>query len=58
MPNLLRSLVADSAISAAFVPIYTQLQEQGRKQEAKEVFRRCVDTAKKGPIHECRVFAR
>ena len=25
VPNLLRSLVADSALSAAFIPIYTQL---------------------------------
>ena len=37
VPNLLRSLVADSAISAAFVPIYTQLQEQGRKQDARRL---------------------
>ena len=37
VPNLLRSLVADSAISAAFVPIYTQLQEEGRKQEARRL---------------------
>ena len=37
VPNLLRSLVADSASSAAFVPIYTQLQEQGRKQDARRL---------------------
>lgn len=37
VPNLLRSLVADSAISAAFVPVYTQLQEQGRKEEARRL---------------------
>lgn len=37
VPNLLRSLVADSAISAAMVPIYTQLQEEGRKDDAKRL---------------------
>lgn len=37
VPNLLRSLVADSALSAAFVPIYTQLQEEGREREAKRL---------------------
>ncbi|MGD9570895.1 MAG: murein biosynthesis integral membrane protein MurJ [Thermoleophilia bacterium] len=34
VPNLLRSLVADSALSAAFVPVFTQLQEQGKHKEA------------------------
>jgi putative peptidoglycan lipid II flippase len=37
VPNLLRSLVADSALSAAFVPIFTQLEEQGRKEEARRL---------------------
>jgi putative peptidoglycan lipid II flippase len=37
VPNLLRSLVADSAISAAMVPIYTQLQEEGRRQDARRL---------------------
>ncbi len=37
VPNLLRSLVADSAISAAMVPIYTQLQEQGRNRDAQRL---------------------
>lgn len=37
VPNLLRSLVADSAISAAFVPVYTKLQEQGRNDEARRL---------------------
>ena len=32
VPNLLRSLVADSALSAAFVPVFTELEEQGRQQ--------------------------
>lgn len=37
VPNLLRSVVADSALSAAFVPIYTQLQEEGREREARRL---------------------
>lgn len=37
VPNLLRSLVADSAISAAMVPVYTQLQEEGRNREAQRL---------------------
>jgi putative peptidoglycan lipid II flippase len=37
VPNLLRSLVADSAISAAMVPIYTQLQEEGRERDARRL---------------------
>ena len=32
VPNLLRSLVADSALSAAFVPVFTELEEQGRQR--------------------------
>src|SRR2546430_9008664 len=34
VPNLVRSLVADSAISAAFVPVFVQLREEGREPEA------------------------
>ncbi len=34
VPNLLRALVADAALSAAFVPVFTELLEQGRKKEA------------------------
>jgi putative peptidoglycan lipid II flippase len=37
VPNLLRSLVADSALSAAFLPVFTQLQEQGRHREAQKL---------------------
>ncbi len=37
VPNLLRSLVADSALSAAFVPVFTELEEQGRKKEAQRL---------------------
>ena len=36
-PNLLRSLVADSALSAAFVPAFTRLQEQGRHADARRL---------------------
>lgn len=34
VPNLLRSLVADAALSAAFVPVFTELLEKGRKRDA------------------------
>jgi putative peptidoglycan lipid II flippase len=34
LPNTVRSLVADSALSAAFVPVFTELQEQGRRRDA------------------------
>jgi putative peptidoglycan lipid II flippase len=37
VPNLLRSLVADSAVSAAFVPVFTKLQEEGRHKEAQRL---------------------
>jgi putative peptidoglycan lipid II flippase len=34
VPNLVRSLFADAAISAAFVPVFTELLEHKRKREA------------------------
>src|SRR3954454_24768273 len=34
VPNLVRSLFADAAISAAFVPVFTDLLEKGKKREA------------------------
>ncbi len=37
VPNLLRSLVADSALSAAFVPKFTELHEQGKHREAGQL---------------------
>ncbi|MEO6867685.1 MAG: murein biosynthesis integral membrane protein MurJ [Gaiellales bacterium] len=37
IPNLLRSLVADSALSAAFVPAFTELEENGEKERAWRV---------------------
>ncbi len=33
-PNLIRSLFADAALSAAFVPVFTDLLEHNRKREA------------------------
>src|SRR5215210_1990057 len=37
VPNLLRALVADSALSAAFVPVFTELLEQKRRRDAFEL---------------------
>jgi putative peptidoglycan lipid II flippase len=34
VPNLLRALVADAALSSAFVPEFTRLIEEGKKREA------------------------
>jgi putative peptidoglycan lipid II flippase len=34
VPNLVRSLFADAALSAAFVPVFTELLEHKRRQEA------------------------
>lgn len=34
VPNLVRSLFADAALSAAFVPVFTELLEKGSKREA------------------------
>uniref|UniRef100_UPI003567EA5F lipid II flippase MurJ n=1 Tax=Paraconexibacter sp. TaxID=2949640 RepID=UPI003567EA5F len=34
VPNVVRSLFADAALSAAFVPVFTELLEEGRKEEA------------------------
>jgi putative peptidoglycan lipid II flippase len=34
VPNLFRSLVADAALSAAFVPIFTEMLEKGEKRRA------------------------
>jgi tetratricopeptide (TPR) repeat protein len=61
----------DDALSAAYAALAqeptdatlylyagTALQEKGRGEEARKVFRTCLQQAKRGPIHECRVFAR
>ncbi len=37
VPNLIRSLFADAALSAAFVPVFTELLEGRRKREAFEL---------------------
>jgi putative peptidoglycan lipid II flippase len=37
VPNLVRSLVADTAISAAFVPVFVELRERGEEREAWRV---------------------
>ena len=34
VPNLIRALVADSALTAAFVPVFTELLEQKKRKEA------------------------
>jgi putative peptidoglycan lipid II flippase len=34
VPNLVRSLFADAALSAAFVPVFTELLEKGNKRDA------------------------
>jgi putative peptidoglycan lipid II flippase len=34
VPNVVRSLFADAALSAAFVPVFTDLLEQGRRKDA------------------------
>jgi putative peptidoglycan lipid II flippase len=37
VPNLVRALVADAALSSAFVPVFTELQERGERQRAWRV---------------------
>ncbi len=37
IPNLIRSLVADSALGASFVPIYADLDERGERERAWRV---------------------
>src|SRR5437763_15292335 len=37
VPNLMRALVADAALSSAFVPVFTELQERGDRQRAWRV---------------------
>jgi putative peptidoglycan lipid II flippase len=37
LPGLLRNLVADSALAAAFVPVFTELQERGRHRDAQRL---------------------
>src|SRR5947208_2567599 len=37
VPNLLRAFFADSALQGAFVPVFTELLEKGRRREAFHV---------------------
>jgi putative peptidoglycan lipid II flippase len=37
VPNLIRSLFADAALSAAFVPVFTELLEKGKRREAYQL---------------------
>jgi putative peptidoglycan lipid II flippase len=37
IPNLVRSVVADNAISGAFVPVFVELRERGEEREAWKV---------------------
>src|SRR5690242_20510115 len=37
VPNLIRSLVADAALSSAFVPVFSELLEKGEKKRAWRV---------------------
>ena len=37
IPNLVRALVADAALSAAFVPVFTELLEKGDRARAWRV---------------------
>ena len=37
VPNLVRALFADAALSAAFVPVFTELLEHKRRQEALQL---------------------
>jgi putative peptidoglycan lipid II flippase len=37
VPNLVRALFADAALQGAFVPVFTELLEKGRKREAVHV---------------------
>ena len=37
LPNLVRAIVADNAISAAFVPVFVELRERGEEREAWRV---------------------
>lgn len=38
IPNLFRALFGEGALSAAFIPIYTELREKGRGEDARDLF--------------------
>src|SRR4029079_2208626 len=48
LPNLVRAIVADNAISAAFVPVFLELREQGQEKEASRGGRRVLRAAAGG----------
>ena len=37
MPNVLQNLLGEGTLSASFIPVYAELLEQGRKEEAGRV---------------------
>ena len=37
VPNLIRALVADAALSSAFVPVFSELLENKRRREALQL---------------------
>src|SRR5665811_363122 len=37
VPSLVRTLLADTALSAAFIPVFSELLEKGRRAEAWQV---------------------
>jgi putative peptidoglycan lipid II flippase len=41
VPNLVRGLFADAAISAAFVPVFTELLEKGKRKRLTSWRARC-----------------
>ncbi|MDX6532589.1 MAG: putative peptidoglycan lipid flippase [Gaiellales bacterium] len=45
LPNLVRAVVADNAISAAFVPVFVELKEKGDEREAWRVAGMVIWTA-------------
>jgi colicin import membrane protein len=47
---------ADPTDANAYLYWGTALMELGKHKEAKGVFARCVETATRGPRHECRAF--
>ena len=50
------SVEADPTDANAYLYWGTALMELGKHKEAKVVFARCVETATRGPKHECRTF--
>lgn len=52
------ALAKDPEDATLYLYYGTALQESGRRPEANQVFKDCVANAKRGPITECRMFAR